>query len=297
MKDSGKSVTMVPVDSIHVLNPRERNKGKFKDIVDSISLVGLKKPITVSRRPKVKGEENYTLVCGQGRLEAFKMLEQKSIPAIVVDLPDTECYLMSLVENLARRQHSPLELIRDISTLSERGYSIREIGKKAGLSRAYVTEILHLVKHGEERLIHAVETNQIPINVAVEISNSDDGEVQKALAEAYERNDLRGTKLQTARRVVQQRQQWGKTRRKLGSKETTKPITAQTVVRAYKRETERQRAMVLKADLTEKRLLLIISVLRELFGDENFRTLLRAEGLDTLPKQVADLVMSGKPRE
>ena len=43
-------VQIIPIDRINVLNPRERNKRKFRDLVDSISHVGLKKPITVSRR-------------------------------------------------------------------------------------------------------------------------------------------------------------------------------------------------------------------------------------------------------
>ena len=62
------------------------------------------------------------------------------------------------------------------------------------------------------------------------------------------------------------------------------------MVRAYKQETERQRSMVMKADLTERRLLFIVSALKELFNDENFITLLRAEGLDTVPLQIADLL-------
>ena len=48
--------------------------------------------------------------------------------------------------------------------------------------------------------------------------------------------------------------------------------------------------MVLKADLTERRLLLIVSALRELFADESFVMLLNAHGLDTVPRQIAELV-------
>ena len=46
--------------------------------------------------------------------------------------------------------------------------------------------------------------------------------------------------------------------------------------------------MVLKAEHAQQRLLLVIQGLKSLFGDENFVTLLRAEGLDTLPKYLAD---------
>ena len=44
------SVQLVPIDKIRVINLRSRNKTKFREIVENISKVGLKKPITVSRR-------------------------------------------------------------------------------------------------------------------------------------------------------------------------------------------------------------------------------------------------------
>ena len=100
--------------SICVLNPRLRNKRVFSELVASVANVGLK-PITVRTRSDGSG---YDLVCGQGRLEAFVELGQEEIPAIIIEATEEgTCYLMSLVENLARRQHSPLELIREIEAL------------------------------------------------------------------------------------------------------------------------------------------------------------------------------------
>src|SRR6201998_3182111 len=78
---------MVPVDAITVLSPRVRNKRIFQELVNSISHLGLKKPITVSQRP---GKPRYDLVCGQGRLEAFIALGQSEIPAIVIDVAEED---------------------------------------------------------------------------------------------------------------------------------------------------------------------------------------------------------------
>jgi len=120
-------IILVPVDSITVLNPRVRNQRVFQELVTSIANLGLKKPITVSKRP---GRTRYSLVCGQGRLEAFIALGEPQIPAIVIDAAEDDCYVMSLVENLARRQHTPLELVRAIGILRERGYTHAEIAAK-----------------------------------------------------------------------------------------------------------------------------------------------------------------------
>ena len=107
-------IHMIPVDAITVLNPRSRNKRVFSELVTSIAHLGLKKPITVSRH---RGEPGYDLVCGQGRLEAFITLGETEIPAIVIEASEEDCYVMSLVENLARRNPRSLELMREIGAL------------------------------------------------------------------------------------------------------------------------------------------------------------------------------------
>jgi ParB family transcriptional regulator, chromosome partitioning protein len=76
-------VELIPIDRITVVNPRIRNKKVFREIVDSIGKVGLKRPITVTRRAEADGPY-YDLVCGQGRLEAYRALEQAEVPALVV---------------------------------------------------------------------------------------------------------------------------------------------------------------------------------------------------------------------
>jgi ParB family chromosome partitioning protein len=48
--------------------------------------------------------------------------------------------------------------------------------------------------------------------------------------------------------------------------------------------------LVKRSQLTENRLLFIVSALKKLFGDENFVTLLRAEELPTLPAYLAERI-------
>jgi ParB family chromosome partitioning protein len=80
------TIEMIPIEQIAVVNPRGRGKVKFKQIVDNIATLGLKKPITVTpRRNRNGGPQQYELVCGQGRLEAFQALGQREVPAFVVN--------------------------------------------------------------------------------------------------------------------------------------------------------------------------------------------------------------------
>jgi ParB family chromosome partitioning protein len=54
-------------------------------------------------------------------------------------------------------------------------------------------------------LIAAVEGGRLPIRLAVQIAKGADHEMQLALSEAYEKGDLRGTKLLTAKRIIAKR--------------------------------------------------------------------------------------------
>src|SRR5262249_48814656 len=112
-------VRLIPVKQIHVLNPRERARKKFAQIIANIAKLGLKKPITVAQSGGKNGSATYDLVCGQGRLEAYAALGEEMIPAIVVTGSREELLLMSLTENVARRNHSTLELVKEISGLKE----------------------------------------------------------------------------------------------------------------------------------------------------------------------------------
>ena len=80
MSEHLPEIQSIPIRAITVLNPRERNKREFNDLVTSIARLGLKKPITVSQRK----DGGYDLVCGQGRVEAFLALGQTEIPAVVL---------------------------------------------------------------------------------------------------------------------------------------------------------------------------------------------------------------------
>jgi ParB family transcriptional regulator, chromosome partitioning protein len=275
----------IPISEIRVVNPRTRNKRRFQEIVASIDAVGLKKPITVSRRELEADGTRYDLVCGQGRMEACRALGETTIPAVVTDAPREEQLVMSLVENFARRPPSNRDLLREVRSLRERKYKAEEMARKLGLDRTYIHGIIHLLEHGEEGLAQAVEAGRLPISVAVKIATGNDHEIQQALAEAYEKGDLRGDKLRRARRVISLR--IAKLRKAGKIAQTRRKLTGEALVREYKDRMREQRQLVKKANLTKERLLLLISAIRRLMQDEHFTTLLRAENLVDMPEQLS----------
>jgi ParB family chromosome partitioning protein len=283
---------MIPIDLIVVLNPRDRNHRVFGEIVNNIKTIGLKKPITVTPRRSADGQDQFLLICGEGRLKAYQELGETKIPARVVQVDDEEAFIMSLAENIARRQCRPLELLAGIEQLRDQGYDKQVIAQKTGLSLDYVKGILTLLEHGEERLLVAVENGRIPLNTALEIARvgNEEKNVQTALQEAYESGQLRGKQLIHARRIVMQRQSLGRSVAHQTPRKTSSEVTTNSLVRSYQREVDRQKLMVKKAEFAQQRLLFVVGALRQLFADENFTTLLRAEGLETLPTYLADRV-------
>lgn len=281
-----KHVTLVPTDRVRILNPRVRNPKTFEEMVESIARIGLKRPITVTQRANTEPAE-YDLVCGQGRLEAFIHLKQEAIPAIVIDADESDCLVMSLVENCARRQHRAIDLMQEVGALRKRGYNDREIAGKIGVTPEYVNMIAGLLERGEERLVSAVETGLMPLNLAIEISRTDDEGAQRALTEAYTEKKLRGKKFAAVRRLLDRRQRRGRRvdETPFGRKvnRAARPLTSDALVRAYRQEADRQKLLVKKAELTQGRLLFVTEAFRALRTDENFLTLLRAEDLKAMP--------------
>ena len=221
-------------------------------------------------------------------MEAYVALGETHIPAIVVDANEVERLLRSVIENIARRQQRPLELLQDITILRDRGYSDHQIADKTGLSLAYVHEIGELIGNGEERLLIAVETGQMPLSVALYITRAEEKDVQKALEAAYASGELRGKKLLEARRLVELRQRHGKQRGGARNKQPRARMTSAALVKAYRVEAERQQDMVRRAQATRSSLLFLDAAFQSLLKDETFLTLLRAEGLGNLPSIIVE---------
>jgi ParB family chromosome partitioning protein len=280
------TVQLIPIGEISVINSRSRSRAKFLEIVESISKVGLKKPITISRR---EGGGGYDLVCGQGRLEAYLACGATDIPAIVVDIPLEERLLRSLVENLTRRTPSSLELARTLIGLKERGHTHAGIAAMVGVSEGYISNLVRLVENGEERLIASVERGEIPITTAIEIAALDSEALQRSLQEAYDSGKLRGRSLTKVRRLLEDRRNLGKSFGRSGSRKKASPST-QDLVRTLQRETQKQERLVKKSRHCEQQLRFVVSALRELLKNDHFVTLLRAEKLDVLPKYLNEMI-------
>jgi ParB family chromosome partitioning protein len=288
-------VKLIPIERIRILNPRPRERRRFEQIVQSIRNLGLKKPIQVSLRSAEEGNEpGYDLVCGQGRIEAFRALGHQEIPAIVVEVPKDERHLRSLIENMARRVPPRLALMIEIDRLKAQGYSNVEIGKKLDIDDALVGGYIALRKAGEERLLDAAINGTVPLGVAMDIAKADTPELQRELLRLYETKQLNQVSIRTVKRLIDQRRFIGKHRNDQGKKRLR--TSAESLINAFKRESQRQKLMIKKARLSEAKLAIIVTAFSKLLADENFVTLLRAESLAEIPNYVHENLHLGQKK-
>ena len=282
--NKGATIREIEISAIEVLNPRERNQKVFQELIESIRVLGLKKPITVAERAAEDGQR-YVLVCGQGRMEAFQALGQTVIPAQVIEASDDDAFVMSLVENIARHTPRTLELLEAIRSLKKRGHNVAAIARKTGLKPRWVGGMLELLEKGEQRLVTAVEAGRVPLAVAMAIAKAgnDDREVQEVMQAAYESGEIRGKKVLTVKRLIDERRRVGKAYGNKGGQRAGQRLTSSALVRAYKREVERQKMLIRKADVVQQRLAFISGAMGRLLADEDFLNLLRAEGLTSMP--------------
>ena len=279
---------LISVEEIHILNPRVRNQVIAEEIRQNIRTVGLKRPITVTPRKDQKNGKKYDLVCGQGRLEAYIATGEQKIPAIIRVVSEEDAHIMSLVENIARRNSNALELLQSIKYLKNQGYEDDVIAEKTNLGRDYIRGIIRLLEQGEEYLVGAVEKGRLPLYHALKIATEDDADVQRALAEAYEAGTLSGKKLVLAQKIISRRKHYGKG---LSTPQREKSrVSAEDIIAAYEKGAREKKQLLAQSNYIKQILAYTSAALRQMLNDIHFTNQLKAVGMHDIPQQVANIL-------
>ncbi len=113
----------------------------LQELADSIKENGVFQPILVR-----KSLNGYELVAGERRLRASKMAGLKDIPAIIKEFNDKEMMEISLLENIQRKDLTPIEEAMAYEQLIKKlGYTQDQLAKRIGKSRTNVTNMLRLL--------------------------------------------------------------------------------------------------------------------------------------------------------
>ncbi|MCY4192310.1 MAG: ParB/RepB/Spo0J family partition protein [Rhodospirillaceae bacterium] len=142
-----RGVLSLPVGDIRPgkYQPRRRfDEDELRALADSIEAKGILQPVLVRPHPKEKGA--WELVAGERRWLAAQRVHLGVIPAIVHDLSDRETLEVGIIENVQRRDLTPMEEAEGYKRLiAEFRYTQDDLAKIVGKSRSHVTNTMRLL--------------------------------------------------------------------------------------------------------------------------------------------------------
>ncbi|EGA5418418.1 ParB/RepB/Spo0J family partition protein [Campylobacter fetus] len=168
-------ISDIDIDKIipNPFQPRKHfDQESLSELSASIEKHGLIQPIIV-----IKKGNGYTLIAGERRLRATKLLGKDSIKAIVANLEDQNLRELALIENIQRENLSPIELANSYKELIEE-YKItqEELSNIIKKSRTVITNTLRLLSLDEstKRLIEDGKLTQGHAKVIVGLDKDDE---------------------------------------------------------------------------------------------------------------------------
>lgn len=143
---SADSVRRIPVDKVlpNPFQPRKSFSGEaLEEMSHSIKQYGVLQPITVRKISPTL----YELIAGERRLRACKLAGLTKIPALVVEMSDSDSAAAALVENLQRQDLSFIEEAEAYNSLMAiHGFTQEQIAVRLGKSQSSVANKLRLLK-------------------------------------------------------------------------------------------------------------------------------------------------------
>lgn len=113
----------------------------LRELSQSIERHGLIQPIIV-----IKKGDNFTLIAGERRLRATKLLGEDKIKAIVANIGDKNLRELALIENIQRENLSPIELANAYQELiNEYKITQEALASIVKKSRTQITNTLRLL--------------------------------------------------------------------------------------------------------------------------------------------------------
>ena len=182
--ESRDSVIVLAIDEISPNRSQPRTEFEpeaLAELTDSISKHGVLQPILV--RPLIAG--GYQIVAGERRYRASLQAGLSEIPAIVRELDDKETMEIALIENLQRKDLTPVEEALGYDALMKNhGFTQEEVAESVGKSRSAVANSLRLLSlpqavielmsegklsAGHARALVSIEDEETAIKIANEI--------------------------------------------------------------------------------------------------------------------------------
>ncbi len=188
-KTAAPMVRMIPLERI-APNPHQARSslGNIQELMASIKAKGVLEPIIV--RPK---GEIYEIIAGERRYAASKNIGLKEIPAIEMNVDDSEAHEISLIENLQRKDLDIFEEADGLKALMDiYDYSHAQISERIGKARSTITEIINISRiPNDVRELCAAANVDKNRSLLIELSKLRSNEEMKTLLKEIQERGLK----------------------------------------------------------------------------------------------------------
>ena len=117
----------------------------LNELANSIKIHGIIQPLVVR-----KIQDKYEIIAGERRYKAATIIGMKTVPCIVMNLNDNESAEVAVVENIQRKEMTPLEEAKSFKLLLDKGYLTQdELARKMGKSQSSIANKLRLLNLDE----------------------------------------------------------------------------------------------------------------------------------------------------
>jgi ParB family chromosome partitioning protein len=192
---SGRQVgSMIPLEYIEPNAEQPRtNMGNIEELAASVREKGVLEPILV----RSIGPNRYQIIAGERRFRAATLAGLDEIPAIELDVDDTETLEIALIENIQRKDLTPFEEAEGLMALQQKfDYTHEKISQVIGKSRITVTETLSINEIPDRIRAMCREAGIANKSVLIQIARAGDEDAMEAVlrrlaAGEISRDDLR----------------------------------------------------------------------------------------------------------
>lgn len=143
----------------------------LEELKESIQSVGLRQPLCVYEN----GDGTYTLISGERRLRACKLLGMEQVPIYIDTKEDgSQLRIKALVENLARENLNPIESALSIQEeMQENSWTQEALAKQLGYSQSRLSKVLSILKLDSTVQERVKKLEYTVISVLAELSRID----------------------------------------------------------------------------------------------------------------------------
>src|SRR6185437_8111277 len=163
----------IPIDQIMVGDEQMRKRNVdagIDELADSIRSQGVLEPIIVRPMDTIpaKGgsKARFELISGQRRLLACQKLGLKEIPATIMHIAPDSGHVISLTENLMRRDPTMPDYVDACTALFRRYGSLSVVSKETGLPMSKVSQYVKYDRLGNE-LKKLVDQGKVDLQTAL----------------------------------------------------------------------------------------------------------------------------------